>query len=98
MDEEKGLAGDFAAAAVADLAGPALGHAHARTGRLGAPAPVRNPIGPAHRVGSEAVDRARRSGFGPVGERAADVGWVGFGIGSRDGEEGEESEQQEGIW
>lgn len=82
MNKEESLAGEFAGAAVADLAEPALGHADAGAVGLGAAAPVRDPVDAADRVGSEAVDRAGASGPG-WGRGADEV------LGSGGGEEEE---------
>lgn len=91
VDEEEGLAGDEAGAAVADLAEPQLRHGDPGARRLDAPAPVGHPVGAAHGVGAEAVDGTGRGG--PVGGRGAEVG---PDVGSDpDGEEKQEEEEEE---
>jgi hypothetical protein len=77
VDEQQRLARDGrGAGAGADLAVAASRHAGARAGRLGAAAPVRDPVGAADRVRAEAPHGAQRNVSFPVsyGGRAGVAG------------------------
>ena len=75
VDEQQRLARDGRGAG-ADLAVAAARHAGPRAGRLGAAAPVRDPVGAADRVRAEAPHRAQRDVSVPVrdGGRAGVAG------------------------
>ncbi|CAD6229389.1 unnamed protein product [Miscanthus lutarioriparius] len=75
VDEQQRLARDGRGAG-ADLAVAAASHAGPRAGRLGAAAPVRDPVGAADRVRAEAPHRAQRDVAVPVrdGGRAGVAG------------------------